>query len=184
MAVNPYLVFYPYSGNALVSETTTAFKTPAQVDPFPASGTPLTATSFFPVQQWSEDILQTLNIGSQSSGAGAGKVTFNPFSITRNIDAISPQLFAQACSGTAFKFVDLLLLKASGSTLAQTPFLAYRFGLVAIETVKWSEVTGVLSEVVTFEYGQLTIGYAQQNPDGTYKPMTFKGWDRVKNVAI
>jgi ribosomal protein L32 len=24
-----------------------------------------------------------LNIGSQSSGAGAGKVTFNPFSITR-----------------------------------------------------------------------------------------------------
>jgi hypothetical protein len=26
---------------------------------------------------------QVLNIGSQSSGAGAGKVTFNPFSITR-----------------------------------------------------------------------------------------------------
>jgi hypothetical protein len=25
----------------------------------------------------------TANIGSQSSGAGAGKVTFNPFSITR-----------------------------------------------------------------------------------------------------
>jgi hypothetical protein len=31
----------------------------------------------------SADIEQTLNIGSQSSGAGAGKVTFNPFSITR-----------------------------------------------------------------------------------------------------
>jgi hypothetical protein len=28
-------------------------------------------------------IEQTLNIGSQSSGAGAGKVTFNPFSVTR-----------------------------------------------------------------------------------------------------
>jgi len=28
-------------------------------------------------------IEQVLNIGSQSSGAGAGKVTFNPFSITR-----------------------------------------------------------------------------------------------------
>ena len=27
---------------------------------------------------------QTLNVGSQSSGAGAGKVTFNPFSIVRN----------------------------------------------------------------------------------------------------
>ena len=29
------------------------------------------------------DIEQVLNIGSQSSGAGAGKVTFNPFSIIR-----------------------------------------------------------------------------------------------------
>jgi bacteriocin-like protein len=29
------------------------------------------------------DIEQVLNIGSQSGGAGAGKVTFNPFSIKR-----------------------------------------------------------------------------------------------------
>jgi hypothetical protein len=35
----------------------------------------------------------TLNIGSQSSGAGAGKVTFNPFSITRHVDKASPVLF-------------------------------------------------------------------------------------------
>jgi hypothetical protein len=35
----------------------------------------------------------SLNLGSQSSGAGAGKVTFNPFSITRKIDAVSPSFF-------------------------------------------------------------------------------------------
>jgi murein endopeptidase len=35
------------------------------------------------------------NIGSQSSGAGAGKVTFNPFSITRKVDRASPVFFAQ-----------------------------------------------------------------------------------------
>ena len=29
------------------------------------------------------DIESILSIGSQSSGAGAGKITFNPFSITR-----------------------------------------------------------------------------------------------------
>jgi len=29
------------------------------------------------------DIEQVLNIGSQSSGAGAGKVTFNPFNIEK-----------------------------------------------------------------------------------------------------
>ena len=37
-------------------------------------------------ESFSFDIEQTLNIGSQSTGAGAGKVTFNPFSITRKID--------------------------------------------------------------------------------------------------
>ncbi len=35
----------------------------------------------------------TLSIGSQSTGAGAGKVTFNPFSITRKVDRSSPIFF-------------------------------------------------------------------------------------------
>jgi len=39
---------------------------------------------------------QTLNIGSQSKGAGAGKITFNPFSITRKTDRASPNFFSQS----------------------------------------------------------------------------------------
>jgi type VI protein secretion system component Hcp len=35
-----------------------------------------------------------LSLGSQSSGAGAGKVAFNPFSITRKVDKASPTLFS------------------------------------------------------------------------------------------
>jgi type VI protein secretion system component Hcp len=31
--------------------------------------------------------------GSQSTGAGAGKVTFNPFSITKRVDKASPVFF-------------------------------------------------------------------------------------------
>ena len=31
--------------------------------------------------------------GSHSTGAGAGKVTFNPFSITRYVDKASPVFF-------------------------------------------------------------------------------------------
>lgn len=37
----------------------------------------------FEIEDFSFDIEQTLNIGSQSTGAGAGKVTFNPFSVGR-----------------------------------------------------------------------------------------------------
>ena len=40
---------------------------------------PAKSSALFEVKDYSFDIEQTLNIGSQSSGAGAGKVTFNPF---------------------------------------------------------------------------------------------------------
>jgi Type VI secretion system effector, Hcp len=43
----------------------------------------------FELEDWSFDIEQTLSIGSQSTGSGAGKVTFNPFSITRRFDHAS-----------------------------------------------------------------------------------------------
>jgi len=42
------------------------------------------------------DPSQTLNIGSQSKGAGAGKITFNPFQITRKTDQASPTFFSQS----------------------------------------------------------------------------------------
>jgi type VI protein secretion system component Hcp len=40
-----------------------------------------------------EEQLDQVVGGSQSTGAGAGKVTFNPFSITRKIDVSTPKLY-------------------------------------------------------------------------------------------
>jgi len=44
-------------------------------------GEPSSKPGWFEVKDFSFDVAQTLNIGSQSSGAGAGKITFNPFSL-------------------------------------------------------------------------------------------------------
>jgi hypothetical protein len=41
------------------------------------------ATNALPAVQAPAEDAGAQNIGSQSSGAGAGKITFNPFSITR-----------------------------------------------------------------------------------------------------
>jgi hypothetical protein len=54
----------------------------AEVQGYLALPRPL-ARGLFEIEDFSFDLEQTLNIGSQSTGAGAGKVTFNPFSITR-----------------------------------------------------------------------------------------------------
>ena len=119
---------------------------------------------------------QVLNIGSQSSGAGAGRVSFLPLEFTKDVDTTSSLLFLRMCSGTPWKALDVTLRRAgtagSGDTVLQ-------FGLVA---VKDQSVTigpdGVPIETVTLEYGQ----QVWQTKDASGKPVV-RGWDRVRNVA-
>ncbi len=170
MAVNAYLNFTLYDGTTLTSESQNT------VHP-----------GWSEVADFSFDIEQVLNIGSASAGAGAGKVTFNPFSITRKVDINSPILFEMCCSGTPFKSVDLALRRAtgaSGTPSATQDYLVFSFKLVAVRTISWAQGDEGPGEVITFEYGGLDISYYKQNADGSYvaKP-AFAGWNRVKNLA-
>ena len=173
-----YVVIVPHSGAPLASESLVE----RVDDPFVTPAPVPTAGALFEIEDWSFDVEQTLKIGSQSSGAGAGKVTFNPFTITRKVDKASPQLFLAACSGTPFEFVDLLYVRA-GEPDGRV-FLAWRFGLVAVKTVSWSAADDVPTETISFEYGSLTVGYAAQSRDGSAEPMVFQGWNRVRNAKI
>ena len=92
----------------------------------------------FEIEDFSFDIEQTLNIGSQSTGAGAGKVTFNPFSITRKIDKFSPLLFQASCSGTPYQKVALGLKRSAGGNTSGIIYLAFIFKLVAVKPISWS----------------------------------------------
>jgi type VI secretion system Hcp family effector len=177
VAISHYAVFVPYDGTPLTGEGTTA----GLVDPFRAGVDP---QAFFPINSWSFDIEQTLNIGSQSTGAGAGKVTFNPFSINRKIDKMSPTLFRNAAAGTPFQYVDLIEHRA-GKNGDRAAFAAWQFQLVAVKTVSWaSEDDDRPGETVTFEYGALTMRYVPQSPTGQLEPPVQAGWDRVRNVAL
>lgn len=127
------------------------------------------------------DVEQTLNIGSQSSGAGAGKVTFNPFSIRKRPDAHSAEFWQRVCSGTPYKKVTLTASRPG----ATSPFFIFTMGLVAIRTLGISaDETTDMTELVTFEYGQASYGAAPQNPDGSMGTLVSTGWDRVKNVQV
>src|SRR3978361_420805 len=119
MAVDGYMYFLPYTGAPLKSESTVDLTKQkddplSKTFPFKKYSGALTDKdrALFEIEDFSFDIEQTLNIGSQSTGAGAGKVTFNPFSITRKIDCASPTFFEYACSGTAFQMVSLGIRKS------------------------------------------------------------------------
>jgi type VI secretion system secreted protein Hcp len=198
MAIDAYVKFIPYTGSTPDSESQVDFSNNNEdiAAPFKSSKVMTTAngmiTQFgqvFEIKDYSFDIEQTYNLGSQSGGAGAGKVTFNPFSITRAIDRASPVFFEHACGGTAFQMVHLGLRKsggtgASGSTETMTSgvfFLRFDFKLVVVKTISWSHDDESPQETVTFEYGGLQIRYAAQNPNGSLYATKAGGWNRVQN---
>jgi type VI secretion system secreted protein Hcp len=190
MATDAYMFFLGYDGNYLQSESQVSFNgvTSSDIsDPFlTALKAPVTnppGSCIFEVTDYSFDIEQILSIGSQSRGAGAGKVTFNPFSITRSIDKSSPTLFQNACSGKPFQAVGLGLRKGSGGDTAGQFFLSFTFKLVAVKTISWAHDEESPKETVTFEYGGLQIRYGIQAPNGQITPVVPGGWNRVKNVS-
>src|SRR4051812_29666501 len=138
MAIDSYMCFQFYNpdGGYLESESQVDLRKSDKGDgdlagPFlEAAG----KTALFEIEDYSFDIEQVLNIGSQSTGAGAGKVTFNPFSITRKIDKSSTKLFEMACSGTPFKNVYLGMRKSAGGEASGVFFLRFQFKLVAVKT--------------------------------------------------
>jgi len=190
MAVDGYMYFIGYDTVSLKSESTVDLTKQKDEPLFTTfefkkyAGSSLTDTNraLFEVEDFSFDIEQTLNIGSQSTGAGAGKVTFNPFSITRKIDKSSPILFQMACSGTPFKQVTLGLRKSAGGGTAGLFYLVFNFKLVAVKTISWSYDDESPKETVTFEYGGLQVHYSPQKPDGSLDKPVPSGWNRVKNV--
>jgi type VI secretion system secreted protein Hcp len=191
MAIDGYMYFKHYKGKTLAfleSESQVEVKSDTPDPLFNDSNLGFSAAykqknGLFEIEDFSFDIEQVLNIGSQSTGAGAGKVTFNPFSITRKIDRSSPLLFEQACSGTPYETVGLGLRKGSGGSMSGIMYLAFLFKLVAVKTISWSYDDESPKETVTFEYGGLQIHYAQQKPEGGTLPKIMKGWNRVKNIS-
>ena len=142
MAFDTYMTFIDPSGKALQGESQVAADSFAK-DDLAKQAPPVQAGNVFEIDDFSFDIEQVLNIGSQSSGAGAGKVTFNPFQVTRKTDRASPKLFMMCCGGQHFKQVVLCIRRAGGDTSTSgTTFLRFDFGLVAVKTISWSGSDG------------------------------------------
>jgi len=198
MAFDSYMQFIPATGKPLPGESQVVLDT--STDTLANAAPALTAGTLFEIDDFSFDIEQVLNIGSQSSGAGAGKVTFNPFSITRKTDRASPVFFMMCCAGQHFSQVTLCLRRAGGATDSSggeanagkgsatmssgTTFLRFDFALVAVKTISWSGSDGdeAPKEEITFEYGALMVQYIQQQVTGANESGVKSGsWNRIYN---
>lgn len=173
--ISLYLRLVDYKSGALTTGGTMDGNVVSPKDNFDPN-----STQFIPVLSCSASAEQTLNIGSQSTGAGAGRIMFNPLSITKNVDGTSPVLFSNAASGTPFKTAELFFVNGQRLILAR-----HTYKMVAVKTVSWSAGVGEesLVEAISFEYGGLFISINQTSPDGgKIINVSQSGWNRIKNV--
>src|SRR5437868_4000961 len=105
MAVDAFLQLKKKGENAEERKGETKDKTMQKEDPPP-----------FEISAWSFGANNPLSMGSATGGAGAGKVNFDPFTVTKVIDSASAPLFQTCCSGGHYQEVILWLRKAGGST--------------------------------------------------------------------
>ena len=116
-------------------------------------GAPMT----FEVEDYSFDIEQTVNIGSQSSGAGAGKITFHPLSISTRPGTQTIALYRAMGDGSVFPSAELTVPGPGGRLR-----LDAKFRLVAPVTLREHVGAGggggrYPAEDISFEYGALEI---------------------------
>ncbi|MBP1852481.1 Hcp family type VI secretion system effector [Rhizobium halophytocola] len=145
----------------------------------------------FELKDFSFGAENTINIGSDSGGGGAGKAIFKDFEITKRTDTASCGLFLTLCSGTHFDEAIIELRRSGGQIgVSGRTFMKFYFKQVMVKDLSWSGSDGddVCEEKVILVYGAIKVEYNKQ--DSTGKMTKASGgqgevkWSRVKNKAI
>ena len=138
------------------------------------------------VEVTSFDFGSTQNIGSQSAGAGAGKVKFDSFTVTRKIDKASPSLFQAATAGKHFPTVIVEEVRpSSGSGEVVIERITLTDALVSRDSYTGNGAAAP-TETLQFVFKTITVETARQNNDGTAGTFSkvADGWDIKTNSKI
>ncbi len=128
----------------------------------------------------------TINIGSVSSGGGAGKANFKEFTVTKKTDLASIKLFESLVTGFHYKSVVVDLRRSGAAVKTQKSggvFMKFDMRLTMLQDISWSGSDGddVCEETCIFQYGAIEITYTQQKADGTDGKKVVTRWSRIKN---
>lgn len=144
------------------------------------------AKSAFEILSFELGAENTINIGSITSGGGAGKATFKEFTVTKKTDTSSHKLFEALATGRhiAETFIDLRRSGQSKTTLRSGGvFMQFKMKLVMVQDISWSGSDGddICEETVIFQFGAIEINYTPQGKDGKDGKTETVRWSRVRN---
>lgn len=122
----------------------------------------------FDIQSWTFGANQQVNVGSSSSGIGSGKVEFQPFKITKQIDTASPYFFQTCAQGGHYDTCTLFVRKGGGvANRTGMIYLRFDFKMVFVTQINWSHDDTAPKEEITFDYGAVQVAYTRQKKDGS-----------------
>ena len=134
----------------------------------------------FNVSYFNFGVQNALDIGSQSGGAGAGKVTFSPLEVHASLSTFA-SLMTPASEGTPFQSCLL------STTLGDGSRTEFEFKLVAIKSL--NAVASMAAQGndaarytdVNFIYGAIEVRSTGSADDGGTSTTTSGGWNQVTN---
>lgn len=139
----------------------------------------------FEIDSYSFGATNPATIGSQSGGAGAGKVAMTTFNVIKRADQASTSLFKACAVGDHFPEAAVVLRKTGSGKGAENTFITYTFKKVFVENVHWSgSARGeeVPNETVQFAFGSVKIEYKKQDKEGKLAPAGEMMYSLVKNA--
>ena len=162
------------------------FTPPAYTDQLAGESTDSAFKSAIELSEFSFGAENTISIGSGSTGAGAGKVSFKEFSCKKLTDSASADLFKRLCNGTHYNG-KISIRKAGGdSKKTGAVYLVFSFNMLMVKSIDWSGSSGddVPTESVTFMYGEMAISYKQQTKAGGMGTNFECQWSQLNNSDV
>ena len=110
-------------------------------------------------------------------GAGTSKVNVHDLTITKRVDAASPDLFLKTCTGEHYPTATLYYMKAGGNDNTQVVYLQYDMEEVFVSSIHQSGGGDQFAnESVSFTFAKIKKSYWPQSDtggQGDVKEVTF-----------
>ena len=141
------------------------------------------ANQQFEISSFTFDTSNTKTIGSASTGAGAGKVKFEPFQFVKHLDKYSQALFQDLAAGTVIKQAELVVREPSAKGM-NNPVVQYMLKDVFLTDIHVAGQAHAPTETIQGVYGAISFVVYQQNNNGTVKAGPPGGWNQITNQPV
>ena len=137
-------------------------------------------TKAFELSSFTLDASNPISIGSATTGAGAGKVKFEPFQFVKPVDKYTAELFQDLSSGTKIPSIEIVVRRPGDNGL-ENPLIQYMLKPVILTNLHISGESRSATETIQAEFGAVQFAVYAQKPNGQSTVTSTGGWNQITN---